>query len=94
MQRRFHTARLAHFAANLHIELLECTEEGEKKKEKEEGVAALYLRLLLNEQPITLPGCPQHPDYLCPLSHALSILTWRIGPCAFDKFCHTTASDT
>ncbi|KAI9592625.1 histidine phosphatase superfamily [Syncephalis fuscata] len=81
-QRVFRTSHIVPFAANLHFELLSCDDNNVKGSAKNH-----YVRVLHNEVPIRIPGCPKDTD-LCPWKKFHKTIEKRIGKSSFDEICH------
>ncbi|RKP10854.1 histidine phosphatase superfamily [Thamnocephalis sphaerospora] len=83
--RAFRTSRIAPFAANLHFELLRCGSETASAVSRVSD-DNYHVRVLLNEQPIRIPGCPADQD-LCPWAEFERAVLARAGDCHFDAMC-------
>ncbi|KAI8056979.1 histidine phosphatase superfamily [Syncephalis plumigaleata] len=81
--RAFRLSRIVPFAANLHFELLQCDDAHLDDATQRSNY---YVRVLHNELPIRIPGCPKHRD-LCPWDEFREALKKRIGNVDFDKVC-------
>ncbi|KAI8058113.1 histidine phosphatase superfamily [Syncephalis plumigaleata] len=80
--RLFRMSQLIPFAANLHFEVLACVDE----EEADEEDPGYFVRVLLNERPIQIPGCPGDGP-LCPWSKFYSVMQRNLSKCDFEEIC-------
>jgi hypothetical protein len=86
--RGFRTSRITPFAANIHFELLRCGDNAPPPK-YDASLDFYYVRMLLNEKVVRIPGCPADQD-ICPWSQFQRVLLDRIGDCDFEAICQVT----
>ncbi|KAF8929743.1 histidine phosphatase superfamily [Dissophora ornata] len=82
--REFCTSKFSTFASNMAFEVYRPRSEGAKKSIKSDTPKGL-IRLLVNEEPVIIPGCGS--DYFCEWATFKEALTRAGAGCDFQKCC-------